>query len=129
MPAVQNISISTPVVLVVEGVRDSAAVHRSIECTTIETRGMDVEGALPDIRAALIEGAVVVLTDSDPAGERIRNYIHAEVPGCIDARVEPKNGRQYARVESSSDAQILAALRKAGVEVTYHLPILNPIAK
>lgn len=125
MPAVVSISISSPAAIVVEGPSDSEAVQRALDCDTIETLGMDVGGALPAIREALVDGVVVVLTDSDPGGERIREIIHREVPGCRDARVVPEGGRRYARVEKASDDQILDALRAAGVELRYHLPLLE----
>lgn len=123
------LSVSIRAAVVVEGTRDTAAVHRVVDCITIETRGMDVEGALPDIRRALKTGPVVILTDSDPSGERIRAFIHEQVPGCMDARVNSPNGKSRAAVEKATDREIVRALRASGAELTYHLPILDTAPK
>lgn len=125
MPAPDTIRVYSPATIVVEGRHDTEAVQRAVDCDTIETLGMDVDGALPHIREALGEGQVFLLTDSDPSGERIRAYIHQEVPGCRDARVSPTNGHRNARVENASNAQIIKALREAGVELRYRLPVIE----
>ena len=118
------LSISTRASVVVEGPSDTVAVHRILDCVTIETLGMDVDAALPDIRKARALGQVVIMTDSDPSGERIRAYIHERVGGCLDARVVPENGKKRATVERASAKEIIRALRAGGAELTYHLSVL-----
>jgi ribonuclease M5 len=120
------LSVSSPAAVVVEGPSDTKAVHKAVDCITIETLGMDVEGALPDIREALARpGGVVIMTDSDKTGERIRDYIHQHVPGCLDARVRSSNGKARAAVEKASSEEIIRALRDSGAELRWALPILN----
>jgi ribonuclease M5 len=118
------LSYSTKAVIVVEGKNDTAAIHSFLDCTTIETRGMDIDGALPEIREAAKTAQVVVLTDTDPSGERIRAYIHAQIEGCLDARVSSPNGKRRAQVERVDSKEIFRALRESGAQIDIHLPIL-----
>ena len=117
--------VTTPAAIVVEGPSDTKAVHSAVDCITIETLGMDIDGALPDIRAALARGEVVIMTDSDKAGERIRSYIDQRVPGCLHARVRSSNGKARAAVEKASSKEIIRALRESGVELRWELPTLS----
>lgn len=119
------LSYSTKAVIVVEGKNDTAAIHSFLDCTTIETRGMDIDGAIPEIREATKTAQVVILTDTDPSGERIREYIHSQVEGCLDARVSSPNGKRRAQVERADDGEIFRALRSAGAKIDIHLPVLS----
>lgn len=119
------LSYSTKAVIVVEGKNDTSAVHSFLDCTTIETRGMDIDGALPEIREATKASQVVILTDTDPSGERIREYIHSHVKGCLDARVSSPNGKKRAQVEKADSKEIFRALRAAGASIDIHLPVLS----
>jgi ribonuclease M5 len=73
-------------IIVVEGKDDTAAVKRAVEAETIETGGSAIGPAvLRRIALAQERRGVIVFTDPDHAGERIRKIISAKVPGCKHA--------------------------------------------
>jgi ribonuclease M5 len=73
-------------IIVVEGKDDTAAIKRAVEAETIETGGSAIGAAvLRRIALAQQRRGVIVFTDPDHAGERIRKIISAKVPGCKHA--------------------------------------------
>lgn len=101
--------------IVVEGRDDTTAIHRAVLADTIETNGSALnEKTIERIRLAAETRGVIVFTDPDFPGEKIRKQIDAEVPGCkhaflskIEAR--PKNGRGIG-VEHATPESIRKAL-------------------
>jgi ribonuclease M5 len=72
--------------IVVEGKDDTTAVKRAVEADTIETGGSAIGRAvLERIALAQERRGVIIFTDPDHAGERIRKIIAAKVPGCKHA--------------------------------------------
>lgn len=73
-------------VIVVEGKRDTIAVRRAVDADTIETGGSAVgQDVLSRIELAQKKRGVIILTDPDHAGERIRSIVAGRVPGCKHA--------------------------------------------
>ncbi|HZG55816.1 ribonuclease M5 [Paenibacillus sp.] len=73
-------------VIVVEGKHDTTAVKRAVEADTIETGGSAVgKDVLARIELAQRKRGVIILTDPDHAGERIRALVSSRVPGCKHA--------------------------------------------
>jgi ribonuclease M5 len=73
-------------IIVVEGKDDTVAVKRAVEAETIETGGSAIgPSVLRRIALAQERRGVIVFTDPDHAGERIRKIISAKVPGCKHA--------------------------------------------
>lgn len=112
-------------IIVVEGKDDTAAVRRAVEADTIETGGSALgEEVLTRIRLAQEKRGVIVLTDPDYQGERIRRIIREAVSGCkhafIPRELAVKNGK--AGVEYASPATIRAALREAQAETINEEP-------
>ncbi|MBU6145348.1 MAG: ribonuclease M5 [Paenibacillaceae bacterium] len=96
-------------VIVVEGKCDTTAIHRACVAETIETGGSALhEGTLARIRFAQMRRGVIVCTDPDCAGERLRRKIDRAVPGCLHAFVQRKDaaldgtriGIEYATPEA-----------------------------
>ncbi|MCH4163815.1 MAG: ribonuclease M5 [Lentilactobacillus diolivorans] len=102
-------------VIVVEGKDDTKRILRAVDADTIETRG----SAIPDETMALIKKlakirGVIVFTDPDFSGEKIRKTIAAEVPNVKHAFITKKQGApkrsegslgvEHASVESIKDA-------------------------
>jgi ribonuclease M5 len=72
--------------IVVEGKDDTTAIKRAVEADTIETGGSAIGRAvLERIALAQERRGVIIFTDPDHAGERIRKIIAAKVPGCKHA--------------------------------------------
>ena len=86
-------------VIVVEGKNDTANLKRYFECDTIETHGTCLSPfTLNLIRNAKNKRGVIILTDPDSPGNRIRNEINRNIPGCLNAFVDRKHARTEHKV-------------------------------
>jgi ribonuclease M5 len=73
-------------VIVVEGKHDTTAIRRAVEADTIETGGSAVnKDIVARIELAQRKRGVIIFTDPDHAGERIRSIVSKRVPGCKHA--------------------------------------------
>lgn len=73
-------------IIVVEGKDDTQNVKRSVEADTLETNGSAVnEDTLIRIRHAQEKRGVIIFTDPDHPGQRIRHIVSQAVPGCKHA--------------------------------------------
>lgn len=118
--------------IVVEGIYDKIKLSRFVDGVIIVTNGFRVfsdERILESIKKMAQETGIVMLTDSDSAGFKIRNYIkqslppetvkHAYVP---DVKGKEKRKREAGKegllgVEGIKDDIILDALKKAGCTI------------
>jgi ribonuclease M5 len=104
-------------IIVVEGKDDTAAVKRAVEADTIETGGSAIgEDVLRRIELAAERRGVIIFTDPDHAGERIRRIVAGRVPGCKHAflpREQAERDGKFGVEHASPDAirQALAAVR------------------
>lgn len=99
--------------IVVEGKDDTTAVHRAVGADTIETGGSAIgEDVLLRIELAQARRGVIVFTDPDAPGERIRKIVTERVPGCKHAFLtkDEARGRRGIGVEHASNAAIQRAL-------------------
>ncbi|XOK61389.1 ribonuclease M5 [Paenibacillus elgii] len=100
-------------IIVVEGKDDTVAIKRAVEAETIETGGSAInKDVLKRIRLAQERRGVIVFTDPDHAGERIRKIIAKEIPGCKHAFLtqEAATSRGDIGVENASVEAIREAL-------------------
>lgn len=103
-------------IIVVEGKSDTTAIKRATGADTIETNGSAIDGAtLKRIRLAQDTRGVIVFTDPDYPGRRIRAIIEEQVPEVKHAflhksKTIAKNG-QGLGVEHASDEDIQLALK------------------
>lgn len=89
-------------VIVVEGKHDTQRLQQFVECDTLETGGLALDPAkLELIRLLQKERGIIIFTDPDGPGEKIRCAINQAVPGCKNAFI--------ARNKAKTD-------RKVGVE-------------
>ncbi|SIT93394.1 ribonuclease M5 [Edaphobacillus lindanitolerans] len=102
-------------IIIVEGKSDTIAVRRAAGADTIETNGSAVSPeTLMKIRHAQEKRGVIVFTDPDYPGRRIRAIIEEHVPGVKHAFL-PKaqsisaNGKKVG-IEHATDEDIRAAL-------------------
>lgn len=103
-------------VIVVEGKRDIAAVRRAVEAECLTTGGFALsEYSLRKIGAAYRRNGIIILTDPDSAGERIRKKLATLFPLAKHAFVprEAASTADDVGIEQASPAAILAALAKA----------------
>lgn len=86
-------------VIVVEGHHDSERLKKYFDCDTIETGGTSLGDDVIDlIRRTKEKRGVIIFTDPDSPGNRIRNAINQAVPGCENAYVERKKARTEYKV-------------------------------
>jgi ribonuclease M5 len=73
-------------IIVVEGKDDTTAIKRAVDADTIETNGSAINHeTIEKIKLAQHTRGVIIFTDPDFPGEKIRKTITAKVPGCKHA--------------------------------------------
>ncbi|WP_066059274.1 ribonuclease M5 [Robertmurraya korlensis] len=107
-------------IIVVEGKDDTTAIRRAVDADTIETNGSAINAETIDrIRRAQQTRGVIVFTDPDYPGQKIRQTITESVPNCKHAFI-PKEDALHKRgkgvgVEHASVEVIRKALRHAHI--------------
>lgn len=107
-------------IIVVEGKDDTTAIRRAVDADTIETNGSALnEETIDKIRRAQQTRGVIVFTDPDFPGQKIRQTIAEHVPNCKHAFI-PKEDALHKRgkgvgVEHASVEVIQKALRHAHI--------------
>lgn len=120
-------------IIVVEGKSDTQKIKQALKADTIETNGSAVDKAtLQLIRHAKDKRGVIIFTDPDYPGERIRHIIDQAVPGCKHAFLPKKEAlaskkNQSVGIEHASIAAIQEAL--ANVYDLMDTPTINDITK
>ncbi|MFN2748224.1 ribonuclease M5 [Bacillus sp. z60-18] len=109
-------------IIVVEGRDDTAKIKSAVDADTIETNGSAIgEDVIRRIRLAQKTRGVIIFTDPDFPGEKIRKTIAEKVPGCKHAFLpkhlaKPKNNREIG-VEHASLESIRDCLRTVQEEM------------
>lgn len=106
--------------IVVEGKNDAAAVRRAVEADIIITSGFGIsKSTLDRIRTAQNNHGVIVLTDPDFMGEKIRKIISGRVKGVKHAYIPREDAREGEDigVENAAPENILKALSMARCEL------------
>ena len=102
--------------LVVEGITDVAFIRSFLDADIITTNGSDVpRETIEYIKEVKKHRDVVVLTDPDSPGKRIRDVLDKEIPGLQHAFINKQDAIKKHKVgvaESNKEA-ILEALRFA----------------
>jgi len=99
--------------VVVEGIHDRQAVERAVQADVWVLGGERVsQHSIAELRRARAARGVIVLTDPDGPGERIRRRIDAAVPGCKHAFVAKRRAtaKHGVGVEHAVPEVIVAAL-------------------
>jgi ribonuclease M5 len=118
-------------IIVVEGKDDTTAIKRALDADTIETNGSAIgEEVIEQIRLAQEKRGVIIFTDPDYPGERIRTIISEKVKGCKHAflpkaEARPKNGRGIG-VEHASPEAVRIALKEAQILKEAFNEIVSP---
>lgn len=113
-------------IIVVEGKDDTTAIKRAVNADTIETNGSAIsEETLRRIAHAQEIRGVIVFTDPDYPGRRIRAIIEERIPGVKHAflakeKTIAKNGKGLG-IEHARDEDIREALKNV------YTPNANPM--
>lgn len=113
-------------IIVVEGKDDASAIKKACRAEVIITNGLGItEKTLQRIKTAQERCGVIVLTDPDYPGEKIRRIIDNAVPGCKHAYIyqqeKGKIGVEYASAEEITDALARAHLSNGADTVTFEM--------
>jgi len=109
-------------IIVVEGKDDTTAIKRAVDADTIETNGSSIgDEVIEQVKLAKKTRGVIIFTDPDFPGEKIRKTISEKVPGCKHAflpkaEARPKNGKGIG-VEHASIESIRTALNSVKEEM------------
>jgi ribonuclease M5 len=104
--------------IIVEGKDDEAAVKLAVNAEVIKTSGFKIKQATFDeIKWANDKNGIIVLTDPDWAGEKIRERINTKFKGCKNAYLSQTEAEKKGNigVENASSETIQDALLKAKV--------------
>jgi ribonuclease M5 len=102
-------------VIVVEGQNDRTAVLRALDAEVIATGGFALnKTAMAKIRIAYEKRGIIILTDPDHAGERIREFLTKRFPGAGQAFVARQDAERGGDVgvEWASPETLRASLAK-----------------
>lgn len=105
-------------IIVVEGKDDTTAIKRAVDADTIETNGSALnQETIEKIKRAQSTRGVIIFTDPDYPGEKIRKTISAQIPDCKHAFLAKEDaisrkGRGIG-VEHADPKLIKAALKDA----------------
>lgn len=101
-------------IIVVEGKTDTAIIQKLFDADTIETHGLALDDETLDfIQQAALTRGIIVLTDPDYPGMRIRNKIIEKVPEAKHAFVEKKDaiGNKKVGIAEAREEAIIEALQ------------------
>lgn len=106
-------------VIVVEGKDDVAAVKKAVDAEIIVTGGFGFpDDLMARVKVASEKRGVIILTDPDFAGEKIRKIISREVKNCKHAFVPKDKATKEDNIgiENAKPKDIIDALKKARIE-------------
>lgn len=108
-------------IIVVEGKSDISAVKRAVDAQVIATSGLGLnENILNVIKKASKNKGIIILTDPDYPGKKIRYMLSAEIENCKHAFIprDKANKNGNIGVENAEPEDIREALRNARAEIT-----------
>lgn len=104
-------------IIVVEGRDDTTKICQAVDADTIETNGSAInKQTLEQIKHAKEKRGIIIFTDPDYPGERIRHIIDQAIPGCKHAFLTKEKARsKHSRnkslgIEHASISDIQEAL-------------------
>lgn len=107
-------------IIVVEGKDDICAVKRAVDAELIATSGFGLNEKIMEriINAANRRG-IIIFTDPDYAGDKIRRMISNRIPGCKHAFLPREQATKDGDIgiENASPESIIDALAKVKTEV------------
>lgn len=116
-------------VIVVEGRDDITAVKQAVEAEMIAVGGFGINKKVIDrIKEAQKRKGVIVLTDPDFAGEKIRSIISKRVKGIKHAYISQEDGLKDGDigVENATPEVIIEALNRAKITVEEKVDFYKP---
>ncbi len=106
-------------IIVVEGKSDISAVKNAVDAVVISTSGLGInDKIINNIKKASKNRGIIILTDPDYPGKKIRNILTSEIENCKHAFIprDKANKNGDIGVENASPEQIREALKNAKAE-------------
>lgn len=100
-------------VIVVEGKTDTAAIKKLFDADTIETHGLALDEQTLDLIESIQQTrGIIILTDPDYPGMKIRNKIMQRIPNVKQAFVDKKDaiGEKKLGIAEAREEAIIKAL-------------------
>ena len=96
-------------VLIVEGTSDVAFLSTFLEALFFTTNGLDINSEkLQFLSAASKVNNLIIMTDPDDAGERIKNTIKSQINGVFEVKIEKNSRKNYKKSGvAESDKQVV----------------------
>ena len=107
-------------IIVVEGKADISAVKKAVDAQVISTNGLGInEGIINIIKKASKNKGIIILTDPDYPGKKIRNILASEIENCKHAFIARDKAYKDGDigVENASKEAIIEALKNARAQV------------
>ncbi len=108
-------------IIVVEGKSDISAVKRAVDAEVIATSGLGInENIIKVIKKASKNKGIIILTDPDFPGKKIRNILSSEIENCKHAFIPRDQAKRHGDigVENASPEAIREALKNARAEIS-----------
>lgn len=115
-------------VIIVEGKNDTNVLKSYLDCDTLETNGTHLgKSVLSQIKELQKVRGVIIFTDPDFPGEKIRTMINQHVPGCKNAFIEKAKAKTSKKVgvEHAHKEDILHALSNL---MTYDQSLMDTLS-
>lgn len=107
-------------IIVVEGKSDVSAVKKAVDAQVIATSGLGInEKIISVIKKASKNRGIIILTDPDYPGKKIRNILSSEIENCKHAFIprDKANKNGNIGVENACAEEIIEALKNARAEI------------
>ena len=101
-------------IIVVEGKTDTAIIKKLFDADTIETHGLALDDKTLDYIEEVSKGrGIIILTDPDYPGMKIRNRIIERIPDASHAFVDKKDaiGKKKLGIAEAREEAIIEALK------------------
>lgn len=103
-------------IIVVEGRDDEIAIKRAVDADVIQTHGYSFgKKLINQLKKYSKDRGIIIFTDPDFVGKRIRKIISKEIPDAKHAFLEKSKATKGIDIgiENASDKDIIEALKKA----------------
>lgn len=108
-------------IIVVEGREDVRAVKAALDCEVIATGGIRISKArMEELKRLQERHGLIILTDPDYAGKRIRELLSSQIPGCKHA---------YVRREEATKKLDIGVEHASGEEIRRAIALAKPLER
>jgi len=114
----EDVRVRIKEVIVVEGKDDTAKIKQALDADTIETNGSALnKQIIEQIAHAQEKRGVIIFTDPDYPGQRIRHLVSNAVPGCKHAFLTKSEARAKRDKGIGIEHASIETIKQALVEV------------